>query len=289
MEGQSFYPTAVDIRLWLRDRHTGDLTDFCWQPDGPVAGMLQCAAAEYAGKVASSAQGVAVLQFAGPQEALSAAKSLQEKLSASQEEKDGNVTAALFVSPWLDAGNSTEEQAAELRRTLDMLEPGHIAMSDEIYQIAKAMPFFESATEKVSSSGNGVSASIHELEFTTEVIPSAAEEASAPVQESAPTESNTAPATGAMPETSERPTSPGAAHHARYEIISKLGSGAMGVVYKAHDRMIGRTVALKTIRVDSQDMDRGELVQRLLQEAKAAGGLDHPNIITVYDVGEADN
>ena len=74
----------------------------------------------------------------------------------------------------------------------------------------------------------------------------------------------------------------------RYEIIGELGRGAMGVVYKAKDPTIGRTVALKTMRLDVHGLDAAEMVRRFQNEARAAGVLSHPNIVTIYDAGQHD-
>jgi serine/threonine protein kinase len=71
----------------------------------------------------------------------------------------------------------------------------------------------------------------------------------------------------------------------RYEILDKLGEGAMGVVYRARDSSLGRVVALKMLSADLGAEE--ELHQRFQREAEAIGRLSHPNIVTVYDVGEA--
>jgi len=70
----------------------------------------------------------------------------------------------------------------------------------------------------------------------------------------------------------------------RYQIIKELGKGNMGVVYKAHDPQIERQVALKVLREDR--MVSEDFVLRFVKEAKAIGRLSHPNIVTVYDVGQ---
>jgi serine/threonine protein kinase len=72
----------------------------------------------------------------------------------------------------------------------------------------------------------------------------------------------------------------------RYLIKSELGRGAMGVVYKAHDPVLDRTVALKTIVLGEDAQERAEFHSRFFQEAKAAARLNHPALITIYDFGE---
>jgi serine/threonine protein kinase len=70
----------------------------------------------------------------------------------------------------------------------------------------------------------------------------------------------------------------------RYEILQQLGQGSMGTVYKAWDPLMGRDVAIKTIPIDGPQS--AEVRTRFLQEAKAAGKLAHPGIVTVFDVCE---
>jgi serine/threonine-protein kinase len=72
----------------------------------------------------------------------------------------------------------------------------------------------------------------------------------------------------------------------RYEVLAELGRGAMGVVYKAQDPTIGRVVALKTMRLDVHGLDNQDVLRRFKNEARAAGILNHPNIVTIYDAGE---
>lgn len=75
----------------------------------------------------------------------------------------------------------------------------------------------------------------------------------------------------------------------RYEILGEIGRGAMGLVYKASDPTLNRHVAIKTINLDLDQDDRAGYEARFAQEARSAGGLNHPNIVTIYDLGSASN
>ncbi len=74
----------------------------------------------------------------------------------------------------------------------------------------------------------------------------------------------------------------------RYRIVDELGRGAMGAVYRALDPLIDREVAIKTLLPDLPAEVMAEVRERFIREARSAGRLSHPNIVTIFDVGEQD-
>src|SRR5580765_2813504 len=73
----------------------------------------------------------------------------------------------------------------------------------------------------------------------------------------------------------------------RYEVLGELGDGAMGRVYRAFDPIVRRTVAVKTIKSEYLSKDEApEYLRRFRREAQAAGVLNHPSIVSIFDVGE---
>lgn len=75
----------------------------------------------------------------------------------------------------------------------------------------------------------------------------------------------------------------------RYEILGEIAQGAMGVVYKARDPLIDRVVAIKTVQLGLSDAETEAYERRFFREAKSAGRLNHPNVVTIHDVGKTDD
>lgn len=270
-QGVNLRMTLIAARLYLRKNDTGSLTRFVWEPAGPVADIFSRVAAENNGRVAPTAEGLTLMEFDAPQEAFNAAKSLQEQLRFFQVEEapDEGLIATLVVRSWESDKPPSADLLAAMEHAIETTEPGQLSVSDDTNEIGRSVPSVDmneasiprvendnGTAERTSQQGSGDGAE-ENYQDDAQSAPGAAE-ANLP-------------------------------RHARYEIIAEIGRGAMGVVYKAHDKSIGRIVALKTIPVDSRDMGRIELRERLQREAKAAGSLDHPNIITIYDVGEEDD
>src|SRR6478672_11642458 len=77
------------------------------------------------------------------------------------------------------------------------------------------------------------------------------------------------------------------AHFGHYEVNRRIGAGGMGEVYSARDETLGRQVALKLLTGDlTSDRDR---LRRFEQEARATSALNHPNILTIYEIGKTDS
>src|SRR6476659_4842822 len=72
-----------------------------------------------------------------------------------------------------------------------------------------------------------------------------------------------------------------------YKVLAQLGAGGMGIVYRGEDTRLGREVAIKFVAEDASMADQA--VNRLRSEARAASALNHPNICTIYDIGEDEN
>jgi len=92
---------------------------------------------------------------------------------------------------------------------------------------------------------------------------------------------------GATDSAPDAPTAQGLTigHIGRYALKQRLGEGGLGTVYAAYDPILSRTIAVKTLHLSAVEGDRAALDALFLNEARAAAGLNHPNIVTVYDAG----
>jgi hypothetical protein len=260
---------VLSVRLWEYRGPQEKLLPLDCGADEAIADLVRGVIRDGHGQISLVDSNLLTAQFGNSFNALSAAKSLQVRLLTFQR----TPPAAQVVSAVMVCGNTAESalpQANPISPKLILADTNsaQILVSSALYESARMVPGFQFTAKPVREAGeSGSLEALYELLWTDESTYSHLRK------------TNQMPAVKA----------PAGPSPSRYQIQSELGRGAMGVVYKAVDQVIGRTVALKTISIQRNFGDRNELVERLKQEAKAAGGLDHPNIITIYDVGQEED
>ena len=247
--------------LWEYRGPQEKLAELDWGADEAIANLIREVLRDGQGKIAGLHGNVLISHFANPFNALAAAKSLQVRLLTFHKNPDSHQMVAAIAVLSNDAGGASAKAPLDASRPL-LIEANsaQILVSGGIYEAARTIPGFQFGQTPVRAAAEN-SEALYELLWTDESTYSHVRKTGqgAVIGVSAPK---------------------------RYEIQSELGRGAMGIVYKAVDNVIGRTVALKTISIQRNFADHAELVERLKLEAKAAGSLDHPNIITIFDVGQ---
>ena len=254
-------PRAVlCVRLWEYPGPQQKLRDVDGVSDEAMAELIRNVFSASQGRISEVRGSTLVAQFENSFSALSAAKALQVRLLTFHRNPPASqIVAAVIVESHPPAASP---RAKPIEGTLTEANSAQILVSEKIYEAAKNIPGFQFAAKAFSPAAQG-SGALYELLWTDESTYSHVRK------------------TGQVENTS-------VSNANRYQLQSELGRGAMGIVYKAYDNVIGRTVALKTISIQRNFGDGVELVDRLKIEAKAAGGLDHPNIITIYDIGQQD-
>src|SRR5437016_6342161 len=257
----------LSVRLWAYGGPWGKLSDLAWTEDTRLVELIHEVLSKDHGRILEQHHNMVVASFANPIHALSAAKALQQRLLTHQcKLPEQQAVSAIVVQG--RGGAAASDSDPKIMPVGDLLVEAHssqILVTEEVFESAKSLPGFRFKPKTAHDSAEGgFPETIYELLWTDEST------------------------YGHLRKVGER-TDVGASGASRYQIEAELGRGAMGVVYKAYDQIIGRTVALKTNAINRNAPDRQELIERLKQEAKAAGGLDHPNIITIYDVGQEED
>ena len=252
---------SLFLRLWSYGGPSQPPSGVALDHDPEIAELLRSLIRDGHGVIAEWQTELLSSRFDNPAHALSAAKALQYRfLTFHRKTEPQQIVPSILIYTTKAETVSGDEGSPE-----DMLlnfTSAQILIAGSIYEQVKNVPGFQFSAKPVREVGETFGPeAIYELLWTDESTYGHLRQAS---------------------HASLRTVG-------RYQIQEELGRGAMGAVYKAYDPLIGRTVALKTISIDRDAPGRDELIERLKQEAKAAGGLDHPNIITIYDVGQEDD
>lgn len=252
---------SLFVRLWAYSGPGKQLSGLDLKSDTELAVLLSELIRDGNGEIVEDQPHGLVAQFDRALQALVAAKTLQQRLlMLHRQTSPQQVVAAILIS-----ARSCRTEKDLFKSTETILEPARsaqILVEEGIRELADNEPGFQFSAKPVLEASGGASEAIYELLWTDEST------------------------YGHLRDTG---SSTGIRTAGRYQIQSELGRGNMGVVYKAYDQLIGRTVALKTISIHKDAPNRRELIERLKLEAKAAGSLDHPNIITIFDVGQEDD
>ncbi|HWJ48662.1 MAG TPA: protein kinase, partial [Candidatus Udaeobacter sp.] len=253
---------SLFLRLWSYGAPTTPPSGLILGQEAEISGLIQEIIRDGNGSIASRQPELWSANFEDAWHALSTAKILQQRfLTFHRETEPQQVVPSILIYP-TDGDKRTGPDGALPEDMLANVTSAQILIAESIYELMKGAPGLRFNPKPVRKAGETFGPEgIYEMLWTDESTYGHLRQAGRA----------------------------GLKSLGRYHIQEELGHGAMGAVYKAHDELIGRTVALKTIAIDRNAPDRDELIERLKQEAKAAGGLDHPNIITIYDVGQEDD
>jgi serine/threonine protein kinase len=252
-------PVALFLRLWSYGGPSQPPDGLALEQDPEIAELIRTVIRDSRGAIAGWQPELLCARFDSPSQALLAAKTLQHRFLTFQRKMEPQqvVPSILIYNAKTERVSGPDAAAPE-----DMLlnfTSAQILIAEGIYEQVKTIPGFRFNPKPVREAGETFGPeAIYELLWTDEST------------------------YGHLRQSSRA----GLKTVGRYEIQEELGRGAIGAVYKAHDPLIGRTVALKIISIERKAPDHDQLIERLKQEAKAAGGLDHPNIITIFDVGQ---
>jgi len=253
---------SLFLRLWSYGGPSQPPSGLVLTEDPEISALVEGIVHDGKGKIADRQPELWSAHFAEPAHALSTAKALQQRFLTFQRKTEPHQVVPSILVYGTKAEKPSEADSAAPEDMLANVTSAQILIAESIYEAMKSVPGFKFNSTPVREAGETFSPeAIFEMLWTDDSTYGHLRQASRA----------------------------GLKTVGRYHLQEELGRGAMGAVYKAYDELIGRTVALKTISIDRNAPNRDDLIERLKQEAKAAGGLDHPNIITIYDVGQQDD